>query len=188
MWLNQDRSTGTVIAFEGEHEFMSNFYPSPVRPVPLRGFADPEGMTVPTVEHAFQAAKTEDPGWRTRILYAITPGEAKMLGRRAPLKPTWEADKYAVMRGLLADKFADEGLKALLLATGDAVLLEGNTWNDDIWGVVPRPSWKATRVWDGHNWLGRLLMERRGLAGGDHGPAALREFPLDFRFALMVEG
>ena len=54
------------------------------------------------------------------------------------------------MRGLRA-KFADEQLRALLLSTGDARLVENNK-HDSYWGIG-----------DGHgaNHLGRLLMKLR---------------------------
>ena len=58
-----------------------------------------------------------------------------------------------VMRGLLARKFAPgTELAARLLATGDAQLVEGNTWGDRFWGVCRG---------QGRNQLGQLLMERR---------------------------
>ena len=47
-------------------------------------------------------------------------------------------------------------LAAALLATGDAVLQQGNTWGDRYWG-------KDLRTGEGENHLGRLLMERRDL-------------------------
>ncbi len=57
-----------------------------------------------------------------------------------------------------------------LLATGDAQLVEGNTWNDTFWGAVPLehsaryetklPVW-AGMTFQGHNWLGRSLMAAR---------------------------
>jgi predicted NAD-dependent protein-ADP-ribosyltransferase YbiA (DUF1768 family) len=56
------------------------------------------------------------------------------------------------MRDLLRQKFAHPELRRLLLATGDAELVEGNTWGDRFWGVC------AGR---GQNHLGRLLMAIR---------------------------
>lgn len=56
------------------------------------------------------------------------------------------------MRDLLDLKFADPALAALLLATGDADLVEGNDWGDRFWGVCDGA---------GANMLGRLLMELR---------------------------
>ena len=44
--------------FQGRYRFLSNFWPATV---------EFEGMTYPTVEHAYQSAKTLDMGERRRI-------------------------------------------------------------------------------------------------------------------------
>ena len=41
-----------------------------------------------------------------------------------------------------------------LLDTGDQELVEYNTWGDTYWGV-------CTRIRQGQNWLGKILMEVR---------------------------
>src|SRR4051794_30684532 len=99
----------------GDHRFLSNFY----------AFAGHR-----TVEHYYQAAKTDEPQHVAMILAAATPGLAKRLGRAAPMRPTWEQEKKAVMLTLLRMKFARPEMGALLLATGEAELVEGNTWGD----------------------------------------------------------
>jgi ribA/ribD-fused uncharacterized protein len=119
----------------GDYSFLSNFY--------WNGW---------TVEHHFQAAKTDDPTWASRILNAPSPNAAKKLGRKAPLRPTWDSEKVAVMLTLLRMKFLDRGLAQKLLDTGDAELVEGNWWGDTFWGV-------SNGV--GENHLGRLLMQVR---------------------------
>lgn len=131
--------------FRGEFRFLSNFWPSPV---PWRD------VTFPSVEHAFQASKTTDADWIARIAAAATPGDAKRLGRQAPLRPDWEQVKVKVMAALLKRKFTDPALRAKLLATGDAALIEGNTWGDIFWGV-------DLRTGAGQNNLGQLLMTLR---------------------------
>lgn len=122
----------------GDYSFLSNFY-------------EHNGWTV---EHHYQAAKTTDPAWAARIFAAPTPGQAKKLGRRAPMRFTWENEKVAVMRALLHLKFTDPELSARLVATGGAQLVEGNWWGDTFWGVC-----KGV----GTNMLGRLLMEVRAV-------------------------
>lgn len=133
-----------ITAFTGEHRFLSNFYPSPI----AWG-----GTTTPTLEHAYQCAKTFDPIEQAKILSAPSPGVAKRYGQRVLLRDDWEEVKIPCMRYLLFMKFAaGSDLAAQLLATGDAYLVEGNHWRDTFWGVC-----------DGHgsNWLGHLLMARR---------------------------
>ena len=110
-----------------------------------------------TLEHYFQAAKTLDPTTRKAILSAPTPARAKQLGKRVTLRPHWDAMRVNVMCTLLRRKFADPELGAMLLATSDRYLIEGNTWHDTFWGVCYCSRCDA----QGENWLGRLLMERR---------------------------
>ena len=62
-----------IRSFSGAYGFLSNFHPSVV------AFGDAD---YPTVEHAFQAAKTLAGEERERIRSAATPGAAKRLGRR----------------------------------------------------------------------------------------------------------
>ncbi len=133
-----------ILAFEGFYRWLSNFAPSPLTY---------EGLRYPTVEHAYQAAKTLDPEERHRVAALSTPGLAKRAGRSIQLRDDWEEVKVSVMKELLALKFAQPGLRAKLLATGDRLLVEGNTWNDRFWGQCP--------VGNGQNMLGRLLMEQR---------------------------
>jgi ribA/ribD-fused uncharacterized protein len=84
--------------FAGPWAFLSNFYPAE---------ATLDGIVYPSVEHAFQAAKTYDAGIRAAIRAAATPGDAKRLGRQLRLRRDWETVKVGVMRELLADKFTN---------------------------------------------------------------------------------
>lgn len=86
------------------------------------------------------------------IREAATPGQAKKLGQGVSLRPDWESVKVDLMRTFVRKKFENPFLRPLLLATGDAELVEGNTWNDTFWGVCRGR---------GQNWLGRILMEVR---------------------------
>jgi len=71
-----------------------------------------------------------------------------------PMRNDWEEVKVSVMRDLIRQKFKPGSeLSDRLLDTGDWLLEEGNTWGDTFWGVCDGV---------GENWLGRLLMERRG--------------------------
>jgi len=46
------------------------------------------------------------------------------------------------MRAVLAAKFSDPDLRARLVATGSAELVEENTWGDRFWAV--RAAWART--------------------------------------------
>lgn len=139
-----------IDSFRDEFRFLSNFWEVLVR---LEG--DDPPREYPTLEHAFQAAKTLDPVERRTIRMARTPGEAKRLGRCVKLRPGWDDIKLNVMRDLLWFKFTEHPeLRSRLLATEDAELVEGNTWGDRFWGV-------DIATGEGENHLGRLLMETR---------------------------
>lgn len=145
--------TDVIDSFRGEYAFLSNFYEHPV---------EFEGIVYSTNEHAFQAAKTPGTIPRLQVARAKTPSEAKRIGRTLPLRPHWdEYLRYEVMYQLVCKKFrlsfADR-----LVDTGDAILIEGNTWGDTTWGCTKRstPS-MAGQNWQGHNLLGWMLMRVR---------------------------
>jgi ribA/ribD-fused uncharacterized protein len=141
-----------IISFSAPYFFLSNFSPAAVRLTDLPG----NEMVFPTVEHAYQAAKTLAIQERSAILQAETPAEAKQLGRQSTIRADWEQIKLGLMRDLLYQKFAHADLARCLLDTGDALLIEGNTWDDRFWGAI----WEGDK-WVGANHLGRLLMEVR---------------------------
>jgi ribA/ribD-fused uncharacterized protein len=133
-----------ITEFDGEYRFLSNFHPAPM---------EYERISYPTVEHAYQAAKTTDYHERQRIAALPSPGRAKRAGAKLTLRPDWDALRLNVMETLLRQKFTlHADLRALLLATGDAILEEGNTWGDVFWGVCNGV---------GENHLGKLLMKIR---------------------------
>lgn len=132
-----------IDSFENEFAFLSNFYPSKICY---------EGIDYPTVEHAFQAAKTFDFYQRVAIAAAPTPGKAKRMGRSVSLRPDWEEVKDSIMEELVRRKFKDKYLALLLWSTGEKELIEGNWWNDTYWGVCNGV---------GRNQLGKTLMKIR---------------------------
>lgn len=128
---------------DGSHMPLSNFYHSPFTL---------DGYDWPTVEHYFQAQKAANALDYHAIRSASTPGMAKKLGRKAAIRPGWDAVRLDVMRCALRAKFRPGSqLAAWLLATEDALLVEGNSWGDRFWGVDGT----------GSNWLGALLMVQR---------------------------
>lgn len=132
--------------FQGEFRFLSNFWPVEV---------ELDGMIFQSVEHAYQAAKTTKLIERKRIQSCRKPGQAKRLGKELTLRPDWDKVKVTAMAVLLAKKFQNPELKALLLATGTQEIQEGNQWGDTFWGISPVGSGI------GRNILGQLLMQIR---------------------------
>ena len=132
-----------ITGFRDAYYFLSNFYPCQVTL---------DGVRYPSVEAAFQAAKTLDPALRVQFTTG-TAAEAKAKGKKLKLRPDWESVKLEVMEDLLAQKFAPRNkLAGLLKDTGTRQLIETNSWQDTYWGVC---NGKGT------NHLGRLLMELR---------------------------
>jgi ribA/ribD-fused uncharacterized protein len=136
--------------FQGEYRWLSNFWPTEILV---------RGERYPSVEFAFVACKTEDPAERARVLKCRSAGNAKRLGRTLTLRAGWDSRpgqeplKVEVIRGLLRCKFrAGSELALKLMATGEAELIEGNSWGDTWWGVCRGK---------GQNMLGQLLMQRR---------------------------
>lgn len=136
-----------IVAFKGAFRFLSNFWGVSV---------DLDGVTYPSVENAYQAAKVR-PEERQSFVHC-SAAVAKRLGREVKIAADWEEVKVDIMRDLLAQKFAASTVLARrLVETGDAVLVEGNSWGDTFWGKCRGK---------GENMLGRLLMEQRAKLRG----------------------
>jgi hypothetical protein len=136
--------------FTGEYMFLSNFAKWP---------CEYEGIHYPTSEHAYQAAKTLDIEERRKIASMGTPRDAKHAGAKISLRFDWEEVKDGVMFLVLLDKFTrNKAVYDKLMATGDAELIEGNTWHDNHWGDCRCEKCHKTK---GKNMLGRILMRLR---------------------------
>ena len=133
-----------IESFSGEYKFLSNFYQCVV---------SLDGDTYPSVEHAYQAAKTLDPEERRVIRTTPQSNLAKKLGQYIAIRPDWEDVKLWIMSDLVWQKFSNnKELKDKLLATDSVELIEGNWWNDTYWGIC-----KGV----GQNNLGKILMAVR---------------------------
>lgn len=142
-----------IDSFLKEYFFLSNFYQHDL--IPDMTWPD---IKYPTVEHAFQAAKSLNRSERMRISELATPADAKRAGRVIKLRPDWEEIKIDIMTRYLREKFSIPKLRERLLATGDAVLVEGNNWHDNFWGDCHCPSCK-NKI--GYNHLGQTLIKIR---------------------------
>ncbi len=128
--------------FRGEYRWLSNFqFVSIVY----------EAISYTSTEAAYQAAKTTNRDEKLAIS-RMSPREARLAGQSVTLRPDWHLIKVSVMEDLTRLKFQDLLLRSKLLDTKDAVLIEGNTWGDQFWGVYNGV---------GANWLGKTLMRIR---------------------------
>lgn len=139
-------TTEVISSFTGEYRFLSNFWPCEIT---FRG------QKLPSVEHAYVAAKCDisDPD-QLKSIAAMTAGGAKRYGRVTPIRPMWDSMKFSYMFEFVGQKFhRNQELADKLIATGDALLIEGNDWGDRYWGQCP--------VGQGENYLGKILMNVR---------------------------
>lgn len=163
-----------ILAFVDDYEPFSNFH----RGHPVTVF----GRTWPTTEHPFQAAKFFGMDERVvdQIHGVVPPGLAKKLGRSrsTPIRPDWDLIAPSVMMLINLHKFTQhDELRALLVGTEDATLVEGNDHRDRTWGAIweretlsslreGERTWADERDAGGHmtgrlvgkNMLGRTLM------------------------------
>ncbi|WP_217238927.1 NADAR family protein [Streptomyces sp. AC555_RSS877] len=118
---------------------LRNNYPAPV---------DVDGVTYPSVAHAYWALSTSDADTRAAIAVADRVHAARNLAAEAPRREGWEQARTAVMTRLMRAKFAQHPhLARVLLGTDDATILyddgDSGYWGDN-----------GGR---GRNWSGRLL-------------------------------
>lgn len=143
-----------IEGFQRQYRFLSNFFPAPIQ---RKG---EDGKVWPTSEHLYQALKCVNPSDMETIRRATTPGNAKRLGNVFEIHSDWnDKSKEDAMRVCLFLKFSqNKNVRRLLLATGDAMLVESNRWHDNYWGdcVCSRCSNQK-----GQNILGKMLMSLR---------------------------
>lgn len=131
--------------FSGIYKFLSNFWPCEV---------ELDGKIYPSVEHAYQAAKTLVEDDREKIKNTERPEQAKKLGKKLSIRPDWDKVKVEIMKDLVRQKFKDPDLKIFLLETNYDYIQEGNNWGDKFWGV-------DLKTGKGDNMLGKILMKVR---------------------------
>lgn len=131
----------SIDRFRDEYHFLSNFYPIEI---------EYKGLIYPSLEHAYQADKTNDIKTKQEIINTKSPGLVKKMGRKVKMRNDFNS--ILTMFELLTIKFNNPKMRELLLSTGDAILIEGNDWNDTFWGVCNGK---------GKNVLGKLLMKVR---------------------------
>lgn len=160
-----DLGKDPIISFSGPYRFLSNPWACEV---PF------EGDLYRSAEHAFQAAKSHDPGYRAYVNSLARWQEAKEAGCKVPLRQDWERVKRALMLQVVLAKFThNPSLGDALVSTGWRYLVEGNWWGDTTWGAVTQGhrAWSADLPWwqneqvllAGYNWLGIALMYARDM-------------------------
>src|ERR1700735_4079532 len=142
-------SDGRILYFGRDRAafgFLSHFHPARIAL---------DGETWPTVEHFYQAQKSDDPGYRTAIRNAASPSMAKRLAAppdapRRVSQQSWFRKHGTLARG--ANFPQTPPLPRLRLATGTAELIEDSPFE---------PFWGSGKDGSGENWAGRVLMDVR---------------------------
>jgi ribA/ribD-fused uncharacterized protein len=142
---NLREESNPIVGFSKKNgfEFLSNFYNSSIT------F---EGKLYPSVEHAYQAAKSLNQETRELIRKAENPNLAKRLGQSVIVREDWKEEKISIMKDLIRKKFENPFIRCRLKGTDNRPLINENRWNDRFWGTVGGV---------GENWLGKILEEVR---------------------------
>lgn len=132
--------------FQGEYEFLSNSFPSPILY---------DGLSFSCAEAAFQATRCQLIGDKKRIAQG-NGIRAKAIAARIQPRPNWDEEKLNIMEEVLRAKFAQNPeLAQKLVDTGESVLIHcSNNAKDRYWGKD-----RYTNLGDNH--LGQLLMKLR---------------------------
>lgn len=154
-----------ITAFTGEYHFLSNYCTCPVTL---------DGLTYRSAEAAFQAAKCNVPIDRAAFC-TVPPNVAKAIGRKIKLRKGWEKERDGIMADVIHAKFSQNpALAQALIDTGDAELIEGNTWNDNYWGVCGCARCRSDGT-KGLNKLGQILMAERKALMATHAATVTEE-------------
>lgn len=137
-----------IESYSGAYAFLSNMAPCHIKFM-LYEFK--------CVESAYQAAKCARLDQQLQF-QNLNGYEAKKLGRKVELRNDWHDVKNRIMSNLVWQKFQQEPFRSQLLATGDALLVEGNYWHDNYWGNCTCEGCKDIK---GKNVLGNILMSTR---------------------------
>ncbi len=136
-----------------------------------------DGQLYTTAEQFMMAGKARlfgDAEALAAILAEGDPAECKKLGRRVRGfdDTSWARARFElVVSGNLAKFGQSEHLAAILLSTGDDLLVEASP-TDRVWGIGLRASDPRARdphTWRGTNLLGFALVRVRGLLRADGG-------------------
>lgn len=88
--------------------------------------------------------------------FLMPPDAVKRKSKELTVREDWDKVKLKIMYDILVIKFSNPVLRKKLTATGTENIQEGNSWNDNFWGVDLKKNPN-----EGENWLGRIIMDIR---------------------------
>lgn len=106
-----------------------------------------------STEAAYQSEKSDDINWKI-FCRDNRAGVVKKKSREITLTNDWNMRKVNVMRIITDQKYNQTPYKEMLIATGERIIEEGNTWNDTFWGI-------DLITGKGDNNLGKIIMDKR---------------------------
>ena len=147
-----------VIAFQGENDVLSNFYPCEIKC---------HGIIAKSAEHAYnyiKAIRRGSPDLAQAIKDAPTAYLAKQVAKKLPYDSKWKDEKVQVMKDVLSSKCdqVPEFKKALIDSKQNRIV-EAVPW-DFFWstGLSKTDTLHTkTKCWFGKNQMGVLLTELR---------------------------
>ena len=141
--------TDKVYGFFGPYFFLSNSFIDDI---------EYQGITYPSIEHAFQASKCPDIETRelfsTKAEKVLDAKGARDLGRNVFTRETWVDHQHEIMKELLTIKFSKGRMVRWMKGTLNKPLIYANFYGDTYWGV-------DIKTGSGFNHLGEILMEVR---------------------------
>lgn len=135
--------------FSGEREVLSPYFKSDI---------EHEGITYPTVWHAYEGLRCEDVGDKWAISRAETKEVIKTITKDAERRyqtKVWDTASKN-MKLLQRKKFSSDNFKKKLLDTYPAKLIFGNKDHEHFWGSCSKHLFAK-----GSNAMGKILMEIR---------------------------
>jgi len=131
-----------ITALKGDYEFLAMTY---IYPITV------DGITYTNAEAAFWSQRIKDKKARNK-LSRLSAMKARAKALQAEPIDDWDETKDDILKRILEIKFKDESLRKKLLSTGDAMILNNNTYRDEYYGIYNGK---------GKNILGKMLMELR---------------------------
>lgn len=158
-WSKEMQDSNNITSFRGDYAFLSNFYRrgTGIDSSLATDFLEIryKGRYFYTTEAAYMSEKNDTDEWKDFCsTNSDQPGKVKRYSKSIPLVGNWDRIKVQVMHEVLCEKFNQDNLFRMLKQTEGKVIIEGNSWKDEFWGVNQSTG-------QGLNVLGLLLMSLR---------------------------
>jgi ribA/ribD-fused uncharacterized protein len=171
-WDSIDSNKSVVVFYSdknGKYKSFSNFYKNEFNFKIKHGIFKGNTYKVQFAEKAIMLSKASlmgDKNTFLKILNAVTPHKAKILGRQVSSfnQILWNDNVCDIAKQVCISKFGqDQQIKNILLETGSCIIAEASLY-DKIWGIgmdINDLDNQNITKWKGSNILGWALMQVR---------------------------